>query len=129
MKSSLVVAALVSLFASSALADSLISCKTATKTPVTVLEYLVKSTASQRLNSPLFFTKDSIVTVLNQADVAQFKSSAVDLFALVDDSSENKVLQLFAVGSKNKFLGAVTEFNSTGGVLKNTAVICTSTAL
>lgn len=116
-------------FAPQAFADSLVSCQTTTVNPVKVVEYLIKSTPSARLNSPVFYTSGASVISYNQSDVAQFVASKKGLYVLIDNANEIPVLSLTAALNNSKLVGTVSNYSSAGAVIKNTRVVCRATAL
>lgn len=124
MKASSIILAVATFFSTSAFADSKIQCKTISRTPVTVLEYLIRDSQSARLASSAFYTSNSGSLEFPQNSIAQYKTTAVDLFLIADNASGQNQLQLFAVGARKKYVGVISEFGLNGAISKNIAVNC-----
>lgn len=125
MKSTLI-ALFVTLLSSKALADQSVKCSTVAKVPKQVLEYTISSESSKRLLSGLIY-KDSnnIDRLIFPQDVAQYKTSQIELFVLGDANGTTPALQMVALGLNGKeYIGAISEFNNSGKVTKNIAVKC-----
>ncbi len=115
-----ILATLVSINANAAM----VTCSTVSKVPVAVLSYLVSSSPSQRLLSDVSYASNTGPVVFSSSDLAQYKNSSVELYLLADTGAGIPTFRLLALGSKNKYLGAISEYDSAGRVVKNTVVTC-----
>lgn len=117
-------------------ADSLVTCMSNGRNGSKVVEYLIKSTQSARLNSGIFYSSNNQVIPFDQSSVAQYKATARELFLIIDNANENILIKMSAHkhsakrDNQGKYRGKVLELNPADGLtIRKVEVACSLVAL
>lgn len=113
-------------------ADFVVACQKKRGNATThAVTYQIKSTESRRLASDILLTIDSSTFLASTSSIAQYLSKPNILFFMVDDPSENRILEFKGYPHhkwRGKFEGVLSEIAS-GQVVTRTRLSCTMNAI
>lgn len=132
---------IATLLVSEASANFSVSCKNA-KGPAnsTTVNYEIKATESNRLNSDILISLNGGFNIYSTARVAQYLTKGNILYFMVDDNAENRILEFKAHPRyhhfkqrpyrhwNQKFEGFLQE-TTNNNLLKSIKLVCTITAV
>lgn len=99
--------------ANAAGAHGLVSCSDAkVKNGPVIFSYLISNGASQRLSSDILYVNNNVPQVIPAFEAAQYASSNLALYMLIDDDNEVPTLAFAAVlpNTKKAFPGTLTPY-------------------